>query len=62
MRFERSYFPELLTQTTKLPLDGVVLDTIAFPGNSGATGIVGVHEVGHWFGLFHSKPVLFSGP
>jgi hypothetical protein len=36
--------------------DGVVLASRALPGGSGThnTGLIAVHEIGHWLGLLHT--------
>lgn len=35
------------------PMDGVVLNYKILPSRK-ATGLIGVHEVGHWLGLYHT--------
>lgn len=53
------YFPSIVRDNVNYRvLDGVLVNPQSVPGGSFQPydlGITAVHEVGHWFGLLHSK-------
>ena len=52
----KCFFPLARPSSSQLALDGCVVSAETMPGGATSNynlGLTAVHEIGHWFGLFH---------